>query len=266
MNRDNIDFNNDKVSSIFRRLLIPTLLGALSICAVTAIDGIFIGHGVDAMAIAGLAITFPLMNISAAFGAMIGIGSGALTSVRLGEGNHRQTSLILGTLLRMDFIIGIFFTTLGLIFLDPILRLFGASDVTLPYARDYMQIILMGNIITHSFLGMNDIMRASGYPERAMIAQLIAVVTNIVLDYLFIFVFHWGMRGAAIATVLGQVLALCFLYLALNINRSAGRLKCRFCLCFVVSLYDHKRLAVRSSEECVHIFNAYSCSRNHLKH
>ena len=177
------DLAKKPIKKLLWQFALPSIIAMSASSIYNLCDSIFIGHGVDAMAIAGLAITFPLMNISAAFGAMIGIGSGALTSVRLGEGNHRQTSLILGTLLRMDFIIGIIFTTFGLIFLDPILRLFGASDVTLPYARDYMQIILMGNIITHSFLGMNDIMRASGYPERAMIAQLIAVVTNIVLDY-----------------------------------------------------------------------------------
>ncbi len=198
------------IKKLLWQFALPSIIAMSASSIYNLCDSIFIGHGVDSMAIAGLAITFPLMNISSAFGAMIGIGSGALTSVRLGEGNKKQTSIILGTLLRMDFIIGLIITTLGLIFLDPILRLFGASDATLPYARDYMQIILMGNIVTHSFLGMNDIMRASGYPEKAMCAQLIAVITNIILDYIFIFVFHWGMRGAAIATVSGQVLALIF--------------------------------------------------------
>ena len=173
-------------------------------------DSIFIGRGAGPLAIAGLAITFPLMNISAAFGAMLGVGSAAQTSVKMGEGNQQRALMIFGNMLRLDITIGLIITVLGLLFLDPILRLFGASDATLPYAHDYMQIILAGNIITHTFLGMNDQLRATGNPRKAMAAQLIAVVVNIILDALFIFGFGWGMRGAALATVLGQVCAWIF--------------------------------------------------------
>lgn len=173
-------------------------------------DSIFIGRGAGPLAIAGLAITFPLMNISSAFGAMLGVGSAAQTSVKMGEGNQQRALMIFGNMLRLDITIGLIITTLGLLFLDPILRLFGASDATLPYAHDYMQIILAGNIITHTFLGMNDQLRATGNPRRAMAAQLTAVVVNIILDALFIFGFGWGMRGAALATVLGQLVAWVF--------------------------------------------------------
>lgn len=202
------DLAEKPVGKLLMEFATPSIIAMSASSIYNLCDSIFIGHGVNAMAIAGLAITFPLMNISSAFGAMMGIGSAALTSVRLGEGNHRQTYMILGNLLRMDFTIGLFITVCGLLFLDPILQLFGASEVTLPYARDYMQIILLGNIITHTFLGMNDQLRASGYPKKAMTAQLIAVSVNIMLDYVFIFEFGWGMRGAAIATILGQVVAL----------------------------------------------------------
>lgn len=173
-------------------------------------DSIFIGRGAGPLAIAGLAITFPLMNISSAFGAMLGVGSAAQTSVKMGEGNQQRALMIFGNMLRLDITIGLIITVIGLLFLDPILRLFGASDATLPYAHDYMQIILAGNIVTHTFLGMNDQLRATGNPRRAMTAQLIAVVVNIILDALFIFGFGWGMRGAALATVLGQVCAWIF--------------------------------------------------------
>lgn len=193
------------------RLLIqfatPSIIAMSASSIYNICDSIFIGQGAGPMAIAGLALTFPIMNISSAFGAMLGVGSAAQTSVRMGEGNQRTALMIFGNMLRLDITIGLIITVLGLLFLDPILRLFGASDVTLPFARDYMQIILAGNIITHTFLGMNDQIRATGNPRRAMTGQLIAVIVNILLDALFILGFGWGMRGAALATVLGQVCA-----------------------------------------------------------
>jgi putative MATE family efflux protein len=219
MKQTNIESSQDErtralaekpVGPLLWQFALPSIIAMSASSIYNLCDSIFIGHGAGAMAIAGLAITFPLMNIMSAFGAMMGVGGAALTSVRLGENNRRAAYMVLGNVLRMDVTIGLILMTLGLIFLDPILRLFGASDVTLPFAREYMQIILLGNIITHPFLGMNDQMRASGYPRKAMAAQLIAVFANIILDYLFIFEFHWGMRGAAIATVSGQLLALLF--------------------------------------------------------
>lgn len=188
----------------------PSIIAMSASAVYNLCDSVFIGHGAGPLAIAGLAITFPLMNISSAFGAMVGVGAGAQTSIRMGEGNQRQALIVFGNMLRLDVTIGLILTTLGLLFLDPILSLFGASAQTLPYARDYMQIILAGNIITHTMLGMNDQLRASGHPRTAMTAQLIAVVANIVLDALFIFGLGWGMRGAALATVLGQLIALGF--------------------------------------------------------
>jgi putative MATE family efflux protein len=198
------------VGRLLWQFALPSIIAMSASSIYNLCDSIFIGHGVGPMAIAGLAITFPLMNIMQAFGAMMGVGAGALTSVRLGENNRHASYMILGNMLRMDVTIGLILMTIGLLFLDPILRLFGASEVTLPYAREYMQIILVGNIITHPFLGMNDQLRASGYPRKAMAAQLIAVVANIIMDYVFIFQFGWGMRGAAIATVGGQLLALLY--------------------------------------------------------
>ncbi len=196
------------------RLLIqfatPSIIAMSASAIYNLCDSIFIGQGAGPLAIAGLAITFPLMNISTAFGAMFGVGAGAQTSVKMGEGNQARALQIFGNMLRLDVTVGLVLTIIGLICLDPILRMFGASEATLPYARDYMQIILAGNIITHTFLGMNDQLRATGNPRRAMCAQLIAVVVNIVLDAIFIMGLGWGMRGAALATVLGQLTAWCY--------------------------------------------------------
>lgn len=195
------------VGRLLLQFATPSIIAMAAGSIYNICDSIFIGQGVNSLAIAGLAITFPLMNISNAFGAMAGVGGGAQVSVAMGEGNQRKALMIFGNVMRLDLTIGIVLTTLGLIFLDPVLRAFGASDYTLPYARDYMQIILIGNVITHTFLGMNDQMRSTGNPRRAMIGQLIAVITNIILDAVFIFGFGWGMRGAALATVLGQLCA-----------------------------------------------------------
>lgn len=195
------------VGRLLFQFALPSIIGMAASSIYNLCDSIFIGRGVDTMAIAGLAITFPLMNISSAFGAMVGVGGGAQVSVAMGEGNQHRALMIFGNVMRLDITISLLLTFFGLIFLDPILRLFGASDVTLPYARDYMQIILAGNVITHTFLGMNDQMRSTGNPRKAMTGQLIAVISNILLDALFIFGFGWGMRGAALATILGQSIA-----------------------------------------------------------
>lgn len=188
----------------------PSIIAMSASAIYNLCDSVFIGKGAGPLAIAGLALTFPLMNVSTAFGAMFGVGAGAQTSVKMGEGNQTRALQIFGNMLRLDVTVGLVLTLIGLLCLDPILRLFGADSETLPYARDYMQIILAGNVITHTFLGMNDQLRASGHPRSAMTAQLIAVVVNIALDALFIFGFGWGMRGAALATVLGQLTAWCY--------------------------------------------------------
>jgi len=196
------------VGKLLFQFAMPSIIGMAASSIYNLCDSIFIGRGVDPMAIAGLAITFPIMNISSAFGAMVGVGGGAQVSVAMGEGNQHRALMIFGNVMRLDITIALLLTLFGLVFIDPILTLFGASEVTLPYARDYMQIILAGNVITHLFLGMNDQMRSTGNPKKAMQGQLVAVVANIVLDALFIFGFGWGMRGAALATILGQLLAL----------------------------------------------------------
>lgn len=198
------------VGPLLLQFATPSIIAMSASAIYNLCDSIFIGKGAGPLAIAGLALTFPLMNISTAFGAMFGVGAGAQTSVKMGEGNQTRALQIFGNMLRLDVTVGLILTTIGLLCLDPILRMFGASDATLPYARDYMQIILAGNIITHTFLGMNDQLRSTGNPRRAMTAQLIAVVLNIIFDALFIFGFGWGMRGAALATVLGQLVAWCY--------------------------------------------------------
>jgi putative MATE family efflux protein len=186
----------EKLGKLLVSYSLPAIIATSAASLYNITDRIFIGQGVGPLAISGLALTFPLMNITAAFGAMVGVGASAMVSIRLGQHDRKGATRILG-----NAVIGV----LAFIFLEPILFALGASKETYPYAKDYMQIILLGNVFAHLYLGMNNIMRASGYPSKAMVATLITVVLNMILDPLFIFVFRWGIRGAAIATVLSQI-------------------------------------------------------------
>ena len=160
------------------------------------------------MAISGLALTFPLMNLAAAFGSLVGVGAATLVSVKLGQKDYDTAQRVLGNVLVLNIIIGLAFTILTLIFLDPILYFFGGSDETVGYARDYMKVILYGNVITHLYLGLNAVLRSAGHPQKAMYATIATVVINTILDPLFIYGFGWGIQGAAIATILAQVISL----------------------------------------------------------
>ena len=165
-------------------------------------------HLVGPLAISGLAITFPLMNLSAAFGAAVGVGASTFISVKLGQKDYDTAKHILGNTMTLNLIMGLGVGLVCLLFLDPILRFFGASDQTIPYARDYMVIILLGNVITHMYFGLNAVLRAAGKPKHAMSATIFTVVLNTLLDPLFIYTFGLGIKGAAYATVLAQSLAL----------------------------------------------------------
>lgn len=183
----------------------PAIIATAAASLYNIIDRIFIGQGVGPMAISGLALTFPLMNITAAFGAMVGVGSSSMVSIRLGQHDRKGATLILGNAVMLNIFLGLAVGLLTLIFLEPILFALGASHETLPYAKEFMQVLLIGNVFTHLYYGLNNIMRASGYPGKAMVTTLITVAVNLVLAPLFIFVFHWGIRGAALATVFAQL-------------------------------------------------------------
>ena len=187
---------------------IPAIIAMTASSLYNMVDSIFIGHGVGALAISGLALTFPLMNLAAAFGSLVGVGASTLISVKLGQKDYDTAQRVLGNVLVLNVIIGLLFTVVTLIFLDPILYFFGGSDATVGYARDYMVVILLGNIITHIYLGLNAVLRSAGHPQKAMYATIATVLVNTLLDPLFIYVFNWGIQGAAIATITAQVLAL----------------------------------------------------------
>lgn len=205
------ELGTEKIGKLLMQYAIPAIIAMTASSLYNMVDSIFIGQGVGTMAISGLAITFPLMNLAAAFGSLVGVGAATLVSVKLGQKDYDTAQRVLGNVVVLNIIIGLLFTVVCLAFLDPILLFFGASEVTLPYARDYMQVILLGNIITHLYLGLNSVLRSAGHPQKAMYATIATVIINTALDPLFIYVFGWGIQGAAIATIVAQVISLLWL-------------------------------------------------------
>lgn len=187
---------------------VPSVIAMTAASVYNITDSIFIGQGVGALAISGLAVTFPFINLAAAFGAMVGVGASTLMSLRLGQKDYEVANKILGNVLLLNITLGILLSVVMLSFLDPILYFFGASDATIPYARDYMVVILLGNVITHMYFGLNALLRASGHPKISMYTTLISVLINLILTPIFIYKFDWGIRGAALATVISQTLML----------------------------------------------------------
>ena len=212
---------------------LPAIIAMTAASLYNNVDRIFIGHiapdggwGVsDGLPISGLAVTFPFMNLAIAFGAMVGVGASTVISVRLGQKDYRTAQQVLGNTVVLNVIFGLLFTGLSLLYLDPILRLFGASDATLPYASEYMRIILLGNIISHSYFGLNAVLRSAGHPRLAMYCTILTVVINSILDPILIFGLRLGIQGAAIATVLAQAVALAWQFRILSRPSEVVRLQ-----------------------------------------
>ena len=208
------ELGTQKIGTLLRQYAVPGIIAQTAASLYNMVDSIYIGHipGVGASAISGLAVTFPLMNLSVAMGTLVGVGAMTLISVLLGQRNYGAAQKVLANVLTLNVIIGIVFSAVTLLFLDPILRFFGASDVTLPFARDYMFIILLGNAFTHLYHGFNGLIRSSGHPRTAMALTLFTVISNAILDPIFIFGLHLGIRGAALATILCQMVALVYTF------------------------------------------------------
>lgn len=199
---------SEPIGRLLTQYAIPAIIAMTASSLYNMADSIFIGHGVGALAISGLALTFPLMNLAAAFGSLVGVGASTLVSVKLGQKDYDGANHILGNVLVLNVLLGVGFTLVFWLLLDPILYFFGASEQTIGYARDYMRIILLGNVITHMYLGLNSVLRSSGFPKMAMYATLSSVIINCILNPLFIFVFNWGIQGSAWATVISQAISL----------------------------------------------------------
>ena len=196
------------VGRLLMQYAIPAIIAMTASSLYHIIDAIFIGQGVGEEAIMGLALTGPIMSLTAAFGAMVGVGGSTLMSVKLGQKDYDTARDILGNVVIMNVVMGILLGILLLVFIDPILRFFGASDLTIGPARDFMTVILSGNIVTHLYLGLNSLLRSTNRPKQAMYATFGTVILNCILAPLFIFVFKWGIAGAAMATILAQIIML----------------------------------------------------------
>ncbi|MBR6117701.1 MAG: MATE family efflux transporter [Paludibacteraceae bacterium] len=186
---------------------LPAIIAMTASSLYNIVDSIYIGRGCGALAFGALTVAKPFMDICAAFGSLVGIGASSLLSIYLGEKDYERANRVLGNVIVLNIILSAIVMVVGLIWLDPILMSFGASEDTLGYAHEYMEIILFGNILTHIYFGLNAMLRAAGHPRFSMTATIVAVTINIILDPIFIFGFDMGVRGAALATVLSQAVA-----------------------------------------------------------
>ena len=205
-----LELGTKPVGQLLMQYAMPAIVAMTASSLYNIIDRAFIGQIVGPEAIAGLGITFPFMNLSAAFGAAVGVGASTCISVKLGQRDYKTAQYLLGNTVTLNLIVGFLFMVVCLVFLDPILRFFGASDVTLPYAREFMIVILLGNVITHMYFGMNAVLRAAGKPRHAMYSVLFTVAMNILLILVFVWWLRLGIKGAALATVTAQSMALCW--------------------------------------------------------
>ncbi len=201
------ELGTQSVRRLLWRYAMPAIIAMTAASLYNMVDSIFIGHGCGALALGGLTIAKPLMDICAAFGSLVGVGASTILAIKLGEKDYESAGKVLGNVIVLNVILSALVMLVGLIWLDPILIAFGASPDTLPPAREYMQVILCGNILTHIYFGLNNMLRSMGHPKASMMATITAVSVNVLLDPIFIFGLDMGVRGAALATVLSQAIA-----------------------------------------------------------
>ncbi len=195
------------VHKLLWKYALPAIIAMTATSLYNIVDTIYIGHGCGALALGALTVAKPFMDICAAFGSLVGVGASSLLAIYLGEKDYERANRVLGNVIVMNIILSAIVMTVGLIWLDPILMAFGASEATLLYAHEYMEIILYGNILTHIYFGLNAMLRSAGHPRFSMTATIVAVIINIILDPIFIFGLDMGVRGAALATVISQAVA-----------------------------------------------------------
>ncbi|EOD01496.1 MATE family efflux transporter [Caldisalinibacter kiritimatiensis] len=225
MNQRSYMLENEKISKLLLKLSLPATIGMIVNALYNIIDTIFIGKGVGALAIGGLTIAFPIQMVIMAFALMIGIGAASAVSRSLGAKDVEKADYIAGNAFLAIFILSALTVVLGYIYLEPMLRLFGATDTLLPYAKDYMSIILMGNIFFSFVMAANNLVRAEGNAKDSMNIMLIGTGLNIVLDPIFIFGFKLGIKGAALATILSQFISFIYIINYLYGGKSSLKVK-----------------------------------------
>ncbi len=195
------------IHKLLFKYALPAIIAMTASSLYNIVDSIYIGHGCGALALGALTVAKPFMDICAAFGSLVGVGASSLLAIYLGERDYEKANKVLGNVIVLNIILSTLVMIVGLIWLDPILMAFGASEDTLGYAHDYIEIILFGNVLTHIYFGLNSMLRSAGHPRFSMVATIVAVTINIILDPIFIFGLDMGVRGAALATVLSQAVA-----------------------------------------------------------
>ena len=206
------ELETKKISTLLKEYAVPGIIAMTASSLYNIVDSVYIGHikDVGALAISGLAVTFPIMNLGTAIGTLVGVGASTLVSILLGQKNYVTANKVLPNVVTLNVVLGALFGGLFLAFLKPVLFFFGASEAIYPFARDYMVIILAGFIVTHLYFGLNGMIRATGNPKLAMGLTLFTVISNAILDPIFIFGLGLGVKGAAIATVICQTLSLIY--------------------------------------------------------
>lgn len=197
----------EPIHRLLWKYALPAIIAMTATSLYNIVDSIYIGHGCGALALSALTVAKPFMDICAAFGSLVGVGASSLLAIYMGEKDYDKANRVLGNVIVMNVILSTIVMILGLLWLDPILMAFGASEDTSEYAHEYMEIILYGNILTHVYFGLNAMLRSAGHPRFSMAATIVAVSINIILDPIFIFGLDMGVRGAAMATVLSQAVA-----------------------------------------------------------
>ena len=219
------DLGTESIGKLLKKYALPSIIAMTASSLYNMIDSIYIGQGVGPLAISGLAVTFPLMNLSTAFGTLVGAGAATILSVFLGRKKYSACNKVLSNVVSLNIIIGLIFMAVSLLFIDPILYFFGASENTLPYAKEYIKIILYGNIITHLYFGLNAAMRSTGDPKKAMGLTIFTVILNAILDPIFIFALDMGIAGAAWATVICQFVSLIIVMVHFSSHKRAVHFK-----------------------------------------
>lgn len=215
----------ESVGHLLFKFSLPAIVGMLVNGLYSIVDRIFVGRGVGSLALSGVAITFPITNIIMAFGMLVGIGAGAAASIRLGEKRKNDAELILGNAYTLVIVLSLILTALGLIFLEPVLVVFGASAETMPYAKQFATIIICGIVLQNIGFGLNNLIRSEGNPKVAMITMLIGAIINFILNPIFIFILKMGVAGSALATIFSQTVCSIWILLYFTGGKSTLKLK-----------------------------------------
>lgn len=207
MNEITYKLENQKIAPLLLSYAVPAVIGTMVNAMYHIVNRIFIGQSVGALAISGLTLTFPILMFLQAFGMLIGAGAATRVSIFMGRKENEMAENVLGNAFTLTFILSALTITPSLIFMEDMLVLFGGSEQTMPYAKDYLYISIPGNVLAALSFGFNAIMRASGYPRKAMILMVLGGALNVLFDWLFIIVMDWGIRGAAWATIIATAIS-----------------------------------------------------------